>query len=64
MSHATTYTITFDELSRLADIACQMDDRNVINGDHLRMYYVRAIHAIVMGVMGPDKSLIYDHGGA
>lgn len=59
MSDQTTYTITFAQLNELADIACRLDDREVIPFDSARKYAVGDIHGLVEQIAGPDARLIY-----
>ena len=59
MSHATAYTITLAQLEELADIACRLDDREVIPLDSARQYAVGDIHSLVERIAGPDARLIY-----
>lgn len=61
MSHATTYTITLAQLEALADIACRLDDRNIIPFDSARKYAVGDIHSLVEKIAGPDVHLIYNN---
>ena len=59
MSGQTTYLITFDQLNRLADLACYLDDREVIPFDSARKNAVGDIHSLVESIAGPDAILLY-----
>lgn len=60
MSGNTAYTITFAQLEYLADLACRLDDRNIIPLDSARKYAVGDIHGLVEQIAGPDAKLIYN----
>jgi len=60
MSHGTAYTITLAQLEELADIACRLDDRDIIPLDSARKSAVGDIHSLVERIVGPDAHLIYN----